>query len=116
MDLTFILLITFIITFPLIEEGIPVVLPKGKGSELSAELAQTITVDRDGRIFLDDALMGIEQLDARMMELGRLAPDTVVMVRADENVRYGQVIEVMKSVHKAKLSKLAWVTRSEGAS
>ena len=45
MDLTFILLITFIITFPLIEQGIAVNLPKGKAKELSEEEARTVTVD-----------------------------------------------------------------------
>ena len=47
MDLTFILLITFIITFPLIEQGIPVDLPAGEAEELTPERARTITLDED---------------------------------------------------------------------
>jgi biopolymer transport protein ExbD len=54
MDLTFILLITFIITFPLIEQGIHVNVPEGKGQEVSAETARTVSLDGGGHLYLDD--------------------------------------------------------------
>ena len=54
MDLTFILLITFIITFPLIEQGIQVNLPRAEASDLAPDRARTVSMDREGHLYLDD--------------------------------------------------------------
>ena len=69
MDLTFILLITFIITFPLIEQGIAVNLPKGKAKELTDEEARTVTVDAEGAIYLDNSPITLDELTDVMMTL-----------------------------------------------
>ena len=113
MDLTFILLITFIITFPLIEQGIPVNLPSGKSESLSPVRATTVTLHRDGRLFLDEVELSRGEFDVRMMELGRDAPDTTIMVRADERVEYGSVVKILKMLHKAHLKKTALVTKGD---
>jgi len=113
MDLTFILLITFIITFPLIDQGIPVSLPKGKARELSSDRARTISVDRHGNIYLDDIPVTLEQLRDRMGELGGVDSDVTVMVRADERIRYGQLVRVLKVLHDAEIGKMALVTRAD---
>jgi biopolymer transport protein TolR len=113
MDLTFILLITFIITFPLIEQGIPVNVPRANARELTPDRARTITVDREGTVFLDDAAVSLDALAERLRTLVRVAPDTQVMIRADEANRYGQVVEVLKVLHAAGVSRLALVTQAE---
>jgi len=114
MDLTFILLITFIITFPLLEQGIPVNLPIGKAKDLSPELARTITVDQQGIVYLDDVPIGIKQLEARMQSIGSANPDVTIMVRADERIQYGAVVEVLKALHAARITRMALITRDEG--
>lgn len=111
MDLTFILLITFIITFPLIEQGIVVNLPKGKASDLSSNSAQTITLDVDGKLYLDDIPISHVDLATRMNELGQSNPETSVMVRADERIQYRNVVKVLKILHDAKVEKMALVTQ-----
>ena len=113
MDLTFILLITFIITFPLIEQGIPVNLPKGKARELSSDRARTISLDRHGNIYLDDVPVTREQLRDRMGELGGAGSDVTVMVRADERIKYGQLVRVLKVLHDAEIRKMALITRAD---
>ncbi len=110
MDLTFILLITFIITFPLIEQGIPVRLPKGKAQELTPEQAQTITIDEEGTLHLNQAPIALEQLAAQMKQLALSQPDIVVMIRADEQIQYGNVVEVLRVLKEAKISRMALVT------
>jgi len=110
MDLTFILLITFIITFPLIEQGIPVRLPKGKTQELSPEQAQTITIDEAGMLHLNQAPIALEQLAAQMKQLALSQPDIVVMVRADERIQYRSVVEVLRVLSEAKITRMALVT------
>jgi biopolymer transport protein TolR len=113
MDLTFILLITFIITFPLIEQGIPINLPKANARELTPERARTITVDREGAVFLDEMPVNLDALAERLRTLVRVAPDTQVMIRADEANRYGRVVEVLKILNATGVSRLALVTQAE---
>ena len=113
MDLTFILLITFIITFPLIEQGIPLKLPKGKASSLSDEKSRTINIDKDGAIFLDNVPVSLTELDNIMLDLGNENPDVVVMVRADKRLVYGGVVKVLRSLHAASITKMVLVTEAE---
>lgn len=113
MDLTFILLITFIITFPLIEQGIPLKLPKGKASALSDEKSRTINIDKDGSIFLDNVSVSLVELDGIMLDLGTKNPDMIVMVRADKRLMYGGVVKVLKSLHAANITKMVLVTEAE---
>jgi len=113
MDLTFILLITFIITFPMIEQGIPVNLPKGSAADLDNPNTLNITIDAQGVLFLDDETVSIEALTGEIQRTGELAPDTTVYVRADERIDYGRVAEVMKILYDAKITRMALVTQAE---
>ncbi len=113
MDLTFILLITFIITFPLIEEGIPVNLPKGEASEIEVEESKTISLDIKNQLYLDEIPIAINELLAEMQQLANAQPDITIFVRADENLPYGQVVNIMKTLHQANISRMALVTQSE---
>jgi len=112
-DLTFILLITFIITFPLIEQGIQVNLPRGKADELDANRMRTITIDVENQLFLDKMPITHEALASEMQTLGRADPDITIMVRADEKLEYGQLVSVLKILHDAKLARLALITAPE---
>lgn len=113
MDLTFILLITFIITFPLIEQGIPVNLPRGNASELSPDRAVTISIDKNNVTYLDEKRISHNDLRSRMLEIGQADGNVTVMVRADERIRYARIIDVLKILHEAKIQKMALVTQAE---
>ena len=113
MDLTFILLITFIITFPLIEQGIPIELPKGESNALTDDEARTITVDHQGHLFLDDVPVTLVELNGMMQDLGVREPEVTVMVRADKRIEYGRVVDVLKSLHAAHITRMALVTEGE---
>lgn len=113
MDLTFILLITFIITFPLIEQGIPLNLPKGETQPLDEKNTRTINLDKDGQLYFDDQPMVLEALAREMGIIGRTDPDAVILVRADETLAYGRVMEILKVLNDAKVSRMALVTNPE---
>jgi biopolymer transport protein TolR len=113
MDLTFILLITFIITFPLIEQGVPVNLPQGKANQLQPESSRAITIDAKGHVYLDDGLVQEKDLPARLQNIARLDPNTTILVRADKSIAYGEVIKVVRALHDAHLTRLALVTQGE---
>jgi len=113
MDLTFLLLITFIITFPLVEQGIQVQLPAGKAKDLKADRARTITLDRTGAVYLDDRPVTWERLAADLAALGKRSPETLILVRADERLQYATVVRALRVLNGAGLSRMALVTRGE---
>jgi biopolymer transport protein TolR len=110
MDLTFILLITFIITFPLIEQGVPVNLPSGKAAELESANARSITIDAKGNLFLDELPITKEELAREMEIISGIGSETPVYVRADKNIKYEAVADVMVILHNAKITRMALVT------
>lgn len=113
MDLTFILLITFIITFPLIEQGISINLPKGKASDMKEQVSRSISLNLKNELYLDDMPVSREELVAAMQDIGVSEPDTAVYVRADRELAYGAVVDVMRILHDAGITRMALVTAAE---
>ena len=113
MDLTFILLITFIITFPLIEQGIAINLPKGRAADMQDIVSRSISLNLKNQLFLDDLPVSKEELVSAMMDVGVTEPDTTVYVRADRKLAYGEVVEIMRILHDANITKMALVTEAE---
>lgn len=113
MDLTFILLITFIITFPLIEQGIAINLPQGKASDMEKTVSRSISLSIDKQLYLDDVPVSKEELVAAMADVSTAEPDTTIYVRADRQLAYGEVVEIMKVLHDANITRMALVTAAE---
>ncbi len=112
-DLTFLLLITFIITFPLIEQGIPVNLPRGKAADLQDQKSRTITLDVTGQLYLDQRPVSRNELREEMAALGAADPDATVMVRADERIAYGRLADILRILHEARIGRLALITQED---
>ena len=108
-DVMMFLLIVFIITVPMIEQGIPVNLPVGKGDDISAAHNRAVPLDLQGRVFLDTRPITREALAAEM-KLVRNDPHLTVMVRADEGLAYGRIVEVMRILHDAHITRIGLVT------
>ena len=113
MDLTFLLLITFIITFPLIEQGIPVRLPKGKASELDQANTFSVSLNAKSELFFDDVPTSEESLAAELKAKAAENPDVTILVRADEEIAYGKVVAVLRLMHDANITRMALVTSPE---
>lgn len=112
-DLTFLLLITFIITFPLIEQAIPVELPRAAGEDTADSVARTITLDREGQLYWDEIGISRQELGRELKALAGVAPDTVIRIRADESVSYGDVADVLRLLREAHLYRTALVMQAE---
>ena len=113
LDLTFLLLITFIITVPLIEQGIQIRLPKGKASAMEQPNTCSITLDVQGGLFLDNVPIAEEVLSAELQAKVAADPDVTILVRADERLAYGKVVAVLRILHDARISRMALVTAPE---
>ena len=111
-DLTFLLLVTFILTIPALEQGISIMLPQAKTDELPTKnkKANTVTVDKDNVIFLNDKPLTLEELERELMAMAAEDPEVPVLVRGDERNSYGDVMKVVKVVYKCKIHRMALVT------
>jgi biopolymer transport protein TolR len=112
-DLTFLLLITFIITMPALEQGISIRLPQGKTDSLPNKKANIVTLDAQGKIFLNNRTISLDDLERTLGNLAADDADTAVLVRADERLDYGKVMTVVKLLYKVKITKMALVTLAE---
>jgi biopolymer transport protein TolR len=109
-DLTFLLLITFIIAMPALEQGISVRLPQGKADVLPDKKANILTLDAQGKIFLNNRPVSLEDLEKTLGNFAAEDADTAVLVRADERLDYGKVMAVVKILYKVRITKMALVT------
>jgi len=110
-DLTFLLLVTFILTIPALEQGISIMLPRAKTDILPNKnnKANTITVSQTGTFF-NNAPVTLEALEQDLLAKVKEDPDVPVLVRGDERLTYGAVMDVVKLVYKCKVRKMALVT------
>ena len=110
-DLTFLLLVTFILTIPALEQGISIMLPRAKTDLLPNKnnKANTITVSQTGTFF-NNAPVTLEALEQDLLAKVKEDPDVPVLVRGDERLTYGAVMDVVKLVYKCKVRKMALVT------
>ena len=112
-DLTFLLLITFIITMPAIEQGISVKLPQGKTDTLPTKKTNVVTLDDEGRTYLNNREITLEDLERTLGNLAAEDPEVAVLVRGDERLEYGKVVRVMKILYKVRITRMALVTQSD---
>lgn len=111
-DLFMQLFIAVIIFFPVVEYGMKINLPKGTTDQIKREQTRTLSVDRRGRIYLNDVAISVEQLRADLERLSRSEPPITILVKADEANNYGAIMEVLKELHAAKIP-FALLTQEE---
>lgn len=111
-DLTFLLLVTFIVTLPALEQGVPIMLPQAKTDTLPSKnnKANTITVDSMNRLFLNGKPTTLADLESTLKAMVAEDPEVPVLVRGDERLDYGSVMNVVKVVYKCKVHRMALVT------
>ena len=112
-DLTFILLVVFIVTLPTLEQSIHVLLPVGKTEKAQNDKKKnfSITVDSVGKLFIGEAPVTMEDLKARLAKAVADDPDVSVLVRGDVRVGYGDVYEVVKVAKDANVRHLGLVSK-----
>jgi biopolymer transport protein TolR len=110
-DVMLVLLIIFMVTAPILQQGVPVDLPKVSAGPLAGQEEQlVVNVAKGGQFYLNDTPMTAEQLTAKLRAIAAARPDRQLYVRADQSVPYGQVMEVMGAVRDAGLVKVGLVT------
>lgn len=109
-DVMLVLVVVFIIAAPLLTVGVPVDLPKATVDPINEEKEPLIvTVDKEGRLFLQEAEIEQAQLVPRLVAVAAANPDLRVFVRGDREINYGRVMEVMGMVSEAGFAKVALI-------
>jgi biopolymer transport protein TolR len=120
-DVMLVLLIIFMITAPLLAEGIKVDLPKANARAIPPELLKdskpiVLSINQSGELFLnynkpEDEPLTPERVEAQAAAVLRRAPETAVLVRGDYRVAYGEVVEAMTILQRAGASKVGFITQ-----
>ncbi|MBQ9694743.1 MAG: biopolymer transporter ExbD, partial [Kiritimatiellae bacterium] len=113
LDMTFLLLIAFIITFPALQGGITVQLPKASGDPLPNNEPFAVNVTAEGKIFVGKDPVSDEELLLRAQEAVAKNKDVAAHIRGDETQAYGRIMDVIKILRRAKLTKFSLVTENE---
>ena len=110
-DVMLVLLVIFMVTAPILQQGVNVDLPQVAAGPLEGTDEQLVVViTRDGKVQLNDTPLKVDELGQKLTAIVRLQPDRALYLRADKNVPYGKVVEVMAAVRNAGVRKLGMVT------
>ena len=107
-DVMLVLLVIFMVTAPLMQQGLDVNLPKAKGRDLPAEERISLVVKKDRTIFLNDTPVTMEEMRRKLAAVSKMSPN--VFLKADKDVPYGLVVEVMGEIKDAGVEKLGMIT------
>ncbi len=96
-DVMLVLLVIFMITAPLLSQGVKVDLPQAAARPVENQDRETLVVivDRDGKYYLDDRRISSEELSRKVKAILRLRPQTPVLIRGDRQANYGEVVKAM---------------------
>ena len=110
-DVMLVLLIIFMVTAPMMMQGVDVSLPKTTSKPLPAEKEHLmITIDRSQQVYINDYKVSLEALQLKLKRIYEGRHDQKVYLRADKGVPYGVVVRVMAEVKNAGVEKLGMVT------
>jgi len=111
-DVMLVLLVIFMVTAPIIQQGVQVNLPQTKASAIAgSEEPLIVTVAKDGKIYLNDNVIGLADLGTKLTAIRKLQADKQVYLRADQDVRYGTVMKTIAEIKQAGIEKLGMVSR-----
>lgn len=119
-DVMLVLLVIFMVTAPLLTQGVQVDLPQAKSDPLPVNEKPPIvvTVDALGNLFLDQSkdTIKVQDLSIKIQALLKLNPTRSVLIKGDKHVEYGKVMNAMVILKRAGVSKLGLMTQHYGES
>ena len=112
-DLTFLLLVVFIVTLPTLEQSVHIVLPVGKTESQKDDKLKNVSVsiDKDGKIFLGEAPTTHDALKEALARAVAENPEVNVLVRGDVDADYGQVYEIVRIAKTCNVKHLGLVSK-----
>ena len=110
-DVMLVLLIIFMVTAPMMMQGVDVSLPEATAEPLESEKEHLIiTIDTKNQVFINDFQVTVEGLGEKLKKILEGRSDREVFLKADKDISYGTVVQVMAEVKAAGVEKLGMVT------
>jgi len=115
LDLAFVLLIIFMITTPLLENSMSLIIPSSsaKNPPVTTTPVQTVSIDRNESIRFNNRVVDLESLTAQLTEMKRANPEIAVVIRPDRDLPVQKLITLMDALQRAQIMKVGIATRAE---
>jgi biopolymer transport protein TolR len=111
-DVMLVLLVIFMVTAPIIQQGVQVNLPQAKAGAIpGTEELLVVTIAKSGKVYLNDNPMTLAELGNKLRAIRKLQADKQVYLRADQDVRYGLVMKAVAEIKQAGIERVGMVTR-----
>jgi biopolymer transport protein TolR len=112
-DVMLVLLIVFMITAPMMQGGVDVELPRAEARPLEPKEGLVVTVDRAGRVFVDQTSVSYDDFRVTFASLVAARKPSGVYLRADNAVPYGNVVRVLAVIRGAGVQNVGLVAEEE---
>jgi biopolymer transport protein TolR len=111
-DVMLVLLIIFMITAPMLHQGIEVALPRAEAEamELQVDDPLVLSINRDGIVYIQEEPVHPSLLVERLLPLIEARSDETVFLKGDRELDYGRVIEVLDLLHRGGINQIGMVT------
>jgi len=109
-DVMMVLLVIFMVTAPMMQQGVDVNLPQTRGKALPASERVIVTVRKDKKVYVNKAQVDADELQKKLRLIFADRENKELFLRADKDVPYGFVAEVMGEIREAGIEKLGMVT------
>jgi biopolymer transport protein TolR len=113
-DVVLVLLVIFMVAAPMLYRGLDITLPTSATNTIKPEERVVLTIERDQKLYLDKDPVNLLQLERRLRAVKDKNAEVAVYLRADRDVPYGTVVQVMDGVKKSGIEKLGMVTDPTG--
>ena len=115
-DITFLLLIAFLITYPLMENSVNIKLPTATTNQVEPDNTEphNLAIHANGDILFNNTAMSLDELEAELAQRVRDDPRTAVKIRGDEALDYGNLMKVVAVLNKARVTRMALLSHAEG--
>ena len=110
-DVMLVLLIIFMVTAPLIQQGVKVNLPEAKAAPVeAAEKKLVLSIDAQRRIYIGEAEVPVGELEKKLASNAKAQADKELYLHADRDVPYGVVVDVMAAAQRAGITNVGMIT------
>jgi biopolymer transport protein ExbD len=115
LDLAYVLLVIFILMCTAAIQGMKVNLPTaGKGANLGKPKTKAISVNNEGKVFLDTIPVSLEELQQRLMQQKAQTPEFPVVVAGDSGTQYQKIMDVLDLLGRLGISQVGLATKTQG--
>ena len=112
-DVAFVLLIIFMITAPIMQGGVDVELPRAQARPLDPKVGMVVSVDRQGRIYVDETALSYDDFRVSFAALVRARQPQGIYLRADRRAAYGTVVRVLALMRSSGIEDVGLVAEEE---